>query len=44
MSFSVLTIGCLARVKTNLDRIESKLKALDRIVKDVSKSKKKEVK
>ena len=42
MSFGVLVLGCLAKLKMNLGKIESKLRALDRIVKDISKSKKKE--
>jgi hypothetical protein len=37
MSFAVLGLGCLARLKCKLDDIESKLKALDRIVKEFSK-------
>ena len=42
MSFGVLILGCLAKLKMNMGKIESKLRALDRIVKEVSKSRKKD--
>lgn len=41
MSFALLILGCLAKIKANIDKIDSKAKALDRIVKQVSKKGKK---
>lgn len=35
MSFAVLGIGFLAKIKYNIDQIESKLKALERIVNEI---------
>lgn len=40
MSFAVLGIGFLAKIKYNLDLIESKLKALERIVNEIRKKEK----
>jgi hypothetical protein len=37
--FTVLGLGCLAKMKYNLDLIESKMRALERIVKSVNKKK-----
>jgi hypothetical protein len=39
MPFAILGIGCLSRIRYNLEQIESKLKALERIVKGVTKKK-----
>ena len=41
MSFALLILGCLAKIKANIEKIDSKVKALDRIVKQVSKKGKK---
>lgn len=37
--FTVLGLGCLAKMKHNLDLVESKMKALERIVKGINKKK-----
>lgn len=42
MSFALLTLGSIARLKFNVDQIESKLRALDRIVGELKKRKSKE--
>ncbi len=37
MSFATIGLGCLAKIKFNLDLIESKLRALERIVTEIKK-------
>lgn len=42
MSFALLTLGCVAKLKFNVDQIEGKMRALDRIVGEIKKRKIKE--
>ena len=40
MSFALIGLGCLAKIKMNVEKIESKLKALLRIIQQIKKGSK----